>query len=68
MLSTETVKKAVGIIDFPFKFNRVNKIKHYLKLFLNNVFMPKPENHFKKSNLFLKISLYNLTVHLYSTV
>jgi hypothetical protein len=52
MLSTETVKKAVGIIDFPFKFNQVNKIKHYLKLFLNNVFMPKSENHLKKAIYF----------------
>jgi len=33
ILSTETVKKAVGIIKNPFEFNQVNKIKHYFLIF-----------------------------------
>jgi len=33
ILSTETVKKAVGIIEISLKFNQLNKIKHYFKIF-----------------------------------
>ncbi|AWY01080.1 hypothetical protein A8139_14640 [Marinomonas primoryensis] len=52
-LSTETVKKAVGIIKNHLFFNQMNKIKHYLIIFKKHL---HPENHkifFRKANCFL---------------
>tara|TARA_R110001606_G_scaffold92575_2_gene205820 strand:- start:16234 stop:16437 length:204 start_codon:yes stop_codon:yes gene_type:complete len=67
-LSTETVKKAVGIMNIPLKFNALNKIKHYLLIFLKTSNRPKPRNFFEKCKLFLKKTLYKYTVWIYSAV
>ncbi|ETI60421.1 hypothetical protein D104_09480 [Marinomonas profundimaris] len=51
-MSTETVKKAVGITKKYLKFNKVNKIKHYLIIFKKDTNIEDRKFFLQKANYF----------------